>query len=112
MLPIVLQDLIIDYKMGLNDVLKHKEQIKECCKEINKIKHSYKYNEESECYITCILKKNNKVSTHFMETMYYIHTDRNEDEIETNHLYTSGNIHTCYKYWNFQNDRLVEYYKL
>ena len=101
LLPTVLEDLIIDYKMGLNSVLKHQIQMKECVKKINKIKHSYKYNPEYECYETT-MKKNN------METMFYIHVDRNDDEIEMSYIGKSG----CHKYWCFQNDRLDEYYKI
>ena len=101
MLPLVIENLIIDYKMGLNSALKHQTQMIKCCKEIHKIEHSYKYDEESECHETT-LRKNN------METIYYIHTNINLDEIEMG-LKDSTQ---CTKYWCFQDDRLDEYYKV
>lgn len=95
-LPIVLINIIFDYKTGLEQ----SDKMNKCCKEINKIEHTYFYDNENECYETTVVKEK-------METIYYIN-DGHFDEIEM----SKRESNRAYKYWCFEDNRLQDYYKI
>lgn len=98
-LPLVLEKIILDYKIGLETYLKQKKIMEKCCKKIHTISYKYKYDIERECYETLVIKFGK-------ETYYYLH-DELFLEVETSFC----NSNTFEKYYLFENDKLTQYDK-
>lgn len=96
-IPLVLEKIIINYKIGLESFEKHKKIMQECVKEIDKINYSYIYDIESECYEGIMINGRK-------QTMYYIH-NCGDYEIETSFIGKD----TYNKYYLFKNNRLIQF---
>lgn len=88
-LPIVLENMIYNYKYGSE----HFDGFNKSLQKIKEIKHEYKYDAESECYETKVIKND-------IETYYYMRDDW--FEVESAKVGSSKFI----KYWYFLKDKL------